>query len=480
MFDYNYKKMESLPIFYDKTYHTNEKESLFNIKKYLDENKDENVYIYQIVVSPLSDSLFNLKEEKKLQFFEKNERILISKLDEDIFENRIWFFRNQEKKYTKEYLNKIEEFKQKQYSLSESEEKTLDFFRMKWLEDHNIKDKDKIEKLTKIRKEIDWGRKFEFKDKEGEIIRFDYRNSLTTFFTVWNYKKGYKILWIWWGGSSWSRETFSKGVEQMYLLLTDEKMKDRFRGTDVLLYDNSNHLRHIRSYRDYMLINCDVGSNYPDMPVEIKEKIRSYFPSVENICYSYSNLNFPVSMIREFEGLLKNYKNKGEINKDEFVEKEFKRLIKYYEQGNSLYLKKEIPVYNSPIKINPPEWVKEWLLYIEQYTENGFDWKSELIFYFWTLKNSTGDDWDDYPAIHNSGIPYQDCITKVIRVKNHHSAFFKFDHNMDEYCFYDIKQYKKVIWSFVKEDGEINFKFWDEFNKVFKYISEYDYDLSVI
>jgi len=480
MFNYNYKKVNNLPIYYDnESSYSKEKEILFNIKDYLQKNEDENVYIYQIVTSPLENKLFNLKEENKLIYFNKDERILISKLDENIFENWIGFFWNDNKPYKQEYLEKIDEFKKKWFSLSEAEEKALDFYREKWLKENNITDLEKIKELTNTRTSIEWERKFEFKDINNENIRFDYRNVLTTFFTVGNYKKWYKIIWIWWWWASWSREIFSKWVEQMFFLLNDKQLRDRFWWTDIFLYDNHNELRKIRSYRKYMLINYDVWSNYPDMDFKIKEKIKQFFPFMEPNCFSYSTMTFPFAMIRELEKSLKKYKKISKEIKDEFVEEEFKELIKFYENWNSLNLKKKIPIYNSPIKIKAPETVKEVLLYIDKTSEDSWEWENKLEFYFWTLKDSTGDDWDDNPAIHNSGVPYQDCIIKVIKVYTN-SWNFKYHQNMENFCFDDIKKYKKVIWTFYINNKAIEFKFWDDFNKIFKNISSLNYEISLI
>lgn len=398
------------------------------IKSLILELKEKNyyLYMYQITTSILlDDKIYRYRNiDKKKQYMDMSEYEIISKLDEKIRKEWTWFFANDSLKYSKEFnelLNKNEKkLKQelwKEFNYDIPYEKTMDYYREKMIKELNIKN-EQLKEWKKLRNKVEWKRKFEFPINNWDIFSFDYRNSVTTIFAIWNHIDWINIIWVGWWWSSYQRQVFSELIYVFFNILEEDK-KNRIKDfntnileTNLLYYNKFNKLEDITTLHNKFFINYDIWSN-------------------SNI---YDNNN-----LRE-----KIFKEMNTIN------------ISFWFNENSIYSWR-----NFDFDININQLNKEWVIYVE----NNED---KIYIYFWDIDNCYWDDWNDTPTILNSWSPYIEFVNSIISYKIPNNDYYIDDYysnNLDNYNMDKIKEKKMRLFS--------DIKYGDSFSTVIEKMKDY-------
>jgi len=457
MFKYSekyYKVIDSLPIYYD----FDKRIDLSILKDLIRKDKNNFIKNFIIVQEHIHDDLFSLKSEKeKSIYFDKIEHNLCSLLDEKIKEEWIWYFVNDNKKYTEEFNKTLDELeKENNYSLDQSYQIVMDWYRKRYLKEKNITNPWQVLKLMEPRKRIEWRRKYQFQWKK-DIISFYGRNSVINFLTYWNYKEWFQIISTWGNYSSSQLEDHISCAELIYEI-KQNKNDNSFIWTEIMLYNEYNKLQKIKEVsNEYVIFESSLHH-------KSKIDLTSNFISLKEIVYEYQHFWFVADMINKLDRIKTTQDN-------DFVKTEIKALKKFYLNWNSLKLKEQTPFYSSPMKLFLPKNKKEWLLYIN-YQENTEESIKRIILYFWDISNSYWDDLNDNPASLNSWEPYNEFTTMKIIINLENNLFeYGIYFDTKEYDF--IKDKKEIIWT-------LNWKklcYWTEFNKIFKYIKSMDYTI---
>ena len=430
------KKIDNLNLYYnlnnnnlryDKNFWDLEK-YISLLENYLKENKSEKLLVVQVLASNLLDeSIYRFRNEnKKSIYMNKYENTIISKLDEKIFTEWIWYWRNENLQYTKEFYTKLDEQEQLQRKLLKDKfnydnlfYSILDEYRKKMINKLWIKSDSELKDWCSERLKVDWKRKFEIPLKNSSKIIFDYRNDITSIYCIWNNTNWYSILWIGWWWSSFQRQTFT---EMTYVLnkIIQKDNTNRFNQYSSILenelyyYNEFNELIFIDNYFNRFFINYDLWSNSTifDNNKEDLNFIRweyphisfvSYFHDEEKSIYSWRNTNIDIT----------------------------------------LWLNK-----------------KEWLLYITDSIDD-YDYiednkVKETILYFWDLENAYWDNWNDTPAIYNSWTPYSEFISKIVKFDFYIGDYFSRTDLMETQNMDYIKDNKLEFYSWIRYGASFN------------------------
>jgi len=401
-------------------------------EKIINHLKGTNSFLYVIQIETslfLDGSIYNKWDNEKLKYLDKKEITLISELEEKVREEWIWYYYNDNKKYTEEFNNKIEKLKE------ENPNKNIDDIYKEVTKEYTDKMANELglsnvekEKMLEIRKDIQWKRKYEIPLVNWDKLPFDYRNWLTTIYWVWNYKDWITILWIWWGGSSFQRQTFSEMSYIFYEIIKEDNkksIKDHFYILNNFLYyyDEFNNFKEIFSQHNQFFIDYDLWSNtnlFHNEKKDVKEEMIWKLPQLK--------------AMRTFFDI-----------KDE-------------EEYNNLFDK-----VNFPFQIQLWKNKKEGLLYFEFIDDNTIE------LYFWDIENAYGDDWNDTPSNLNSWNPYDEFLTNIIYIKwekNKLDNTFQYSDNLDEYNYDHIKENKLEIFT----NNWESIKYWDDKIQILKKI----------
>lgn len=384
----------------------------------LNTNNKNNFYIIQIVTSIwLADEILRYKNKEKKEKYMKSETYeQRSKLDKLIIDERIWFFYNDNCKYTKEFNdeldNSVNYYKENniEYKYDDVYDSIFNKYRNKKILELNISENE-IEKWTSTKMITNWTRKFEIPLDNWEIIHFDYRNSLTTIFCYWNYKEWYNILWVWWGGSSFQRQTFT---EMSYVIQNVlNKTNWNILKTDLFYYNEYNEIETIKEWiNNKFYLNYDLWSNSDILynNKNIREQLDYYMPHIES---------------------------------------------DFFNDEKAIYDYKYIPY-----EISLWEFIDIWLLYIYENID-----LNKTYLYFWDKINAYWDDWNDSPSDCNSWTPYSEFVSSIIEFEWLLSAYINLSDNNSNKCMDYIKDKKLELYKWIN--------YWDDKIKTVLKIKEY-------
>lgn len=423
-----YKK-HSLNIFYSKNSNLRYESNFNNLDNYIDlltsnlSNNDKNqFYIVQIVTSLwLSDEILRFRnKEKKEKYMNSDTYEKISKLDKFIIDERIGYYQNNNRKYTKQFNTEIDNIisDNKLKNINQNYDyvyiQVLKKYRNQRISELNLSN-EAIEKLIATEIVTDWTRKFELPLKNGDIMKFDHRNTLTTLFCYWNHTEGFSILWVWWDGSSFQRQTFTEMSYVMQKILN--KTNWNILKTDLLYYNDTNELEIINEWLiNKFFLNYDLWSNSDILydNKNIKEQLTNYMPYIES---------------------------------------------DFFNNDNSIYNNKYI-CYN----ISLWQSIDEWLLYIYENTD-----LNKTYLYFGDKNNAYWDDRNDTPSDCNSWIPYSEFLSSIIEFEwllseyisisdnnSNKSMDYIKDNNLELYTWINYGEDKVKILLKVKEYWNIN------------------------